>query len=103
MVGRETIDPPCNVIAAVCALYGVTEEMLRGKRRTAYLARVRQICAFLLRSRSGLSYPEIGHTLNRDHSTMIYACREIAARPHLIPDEQALIDRWGAPPIILEL
>lgn len=67
--------PDAAAIAArVCRIVGYDLETLRGRSRTATVARARKALYRALRA-SGMSYPEIGAFCHRDHSTVIAGCR----------------------------
>lgn len=53
----------------------VTRTDVLGRSRTKSVAAARQAVYRGLRER-GLSYPEIGRLLDRDHTTVMHACRE---------------------------
>lgn len=52
-------------------LFMVTRRALEGSQRHRTISRARFVAALVMRW-AGLSYPEIGHAMNRDHSTAIY-------------------------------
>ncbi|WP_457663679.1 helix-turn-helix domain-containing protein [Sinorhizobium medicae] len=54
-------------------------ETLRSPTRSRRLVPLRNLIAWELRQR-GLSYPQIGHVLNRDHTAMIHSVRRIEAQ-----------------------
>ena len=59
--------------------FGLTPADLTGRRRTADIARARQIAMYLLREENGLSLPSIGEYLGgRDHSTVSHGVEKIA-------------------------
>lgn len=59
------------LIDRVAGYYGLTRAQLLSRRRTAAIARARQIAMFLLRE-EGLTYSAIGRLLRRDHSTVTH-------------------------------
>jgi chromosomal replication initiation ATPase DnaA len=59
-------------VAAVAADYGYTLDDILGPRRTKHLVSVRLECIKTFRDR-GLSTPQIGRILNRDHTTICHA------------------------------
>jgi chromosomal replication initiator protein len=60
--------------------FNVTEESLRGKRRTDVIAFPRQIGMYIARSTTDLSFADIGAKFGgRDHSTVLHACSKIEA------------------------
>ena len=68
------------VLATVASLTGVSVELIKGTRRHRSVTEARQLAAAVLR-RQGRSLPEIGTILNKDHATILYACRRVEASP----------------------
>jgi chromosomal replication initiator protein len=56
---------------------GYTVEDLRSKAKSSDLVEVRHFAMQRVRSETGLSYPEIGRLFNRDHTSVIHACKKI--------------------------
>jgi chromosomal replication initiation ATPase DnaA len=75
----STVDTP-QVVRAAADLYGTTPEAIRGPARDKSIASARMVACWLLRQ-TGLSYPEIGRAVDRDHTTAIHACRVIDNDP----------------------
>ncbi len=61
----------------VARYYKVAVEELRQDRRTKALAHARQVAMYLSRKLTKSSFPEIGSKFNKDHSTVISACRKV--------------------------
>jgi len=60
--------------------FNVSEESLRGKRRTDVIAFPRQIGMYIARATTDLSLADIGNRFGgRDHSTVLHACSKIEA------------------------
>ncbi|MDI6807805.1 MAG: chromosomal replication initiator protein DnaA [Candidatus Eisenbacteria bacterium] len=60
--------------------YGISEESLKGKKRTNSIAFPRQVGMYLARQLTELSLAEIGQRFgNRDHTTVLYACEKITS------------------------
>jgi chromosomal replication initiator protein len=57
--------------------YKVAVEDLRQDRRMKQLAHARQVAMYLSRTLTKSSYPEIAARFNKDHSTVISACRKV--------------------------
>lgn len=68
-----------GTVAALAAANAITVAELLGGSRMARVVVARHTLMRDLRAR-GMSYPEIGWLLGRDHSTVIYACRDPDAR-----------------------
>ncbi len=63
---------------AVAKEYGVKPEDFSSKRRDREISLPRQVCMYLVRDILNLSHPKIGSLFGgRDHSTVMYACKEI--------------------------
>jgi len=60
--------------------YNINFEDLVGKRRTSQLTLPRHVAMYLTRDLTSASLHEIGHDFNRDHGTIIHACKCINSR-----------------------
>ena len=81
---REQIKPDLarvdvlDIQRAVARHFSVSEESLRGKRRTETIAFPRQVGMYVTRSITDLSLAEIGAKFGgRDHTTVMHACQKI--------------------------
>lgn len=81
---RDTIQEKKRVVTiediqrAVSERYQIKLVELKSKKRTKNLVTPRQVCMFLCRELTSLSFPEIGkHFGGKDHSTVIHACKQI--------------------------
>ncbi len=61
----------------VARYYKVAVEDLRQDRRMKQLAHARQVAMYLCRTLTKSSFPEIAGRFNKDHSTVISACRKV--------------------------
>ena len=69
---------PDDVLTAVSAAFGVSNERLLGRERTREVALPRQVAMYLLREEGGVSLPQIGEYVGgRDHTTVMYACEKV--------------------------
>jgi chromosomal replication initiator protein len=69
-----------RIVAAVAAHYGVAPAAFDTGRRRA-LTEARQVAYYLARKLSSRTFAEIGRRIGgRDHCTVLYGCRKIAAR-----------------------
>ncbi len=69
-----------SIQQAMCKTYNVSLEALLGSCRTRLLVLARHTGMYLARRLLGTPYASIGAFFgNRDHSTVIYACRKVAA------------------------
>jgi chromosomal replication initiator protein len=80
---KETVPDEVSIKTiqgAVCRAYNVSLEALLGSCKTRLLVTARQTGMYLTRKLLGATYASIGATFgNRDHSTVIYACRKVVA------------------------
>jgi hypothetical protein len=59
---------------------GMLQREITGQSRLAHIAKIRQIVAWLLVNRAGMSLPQAGRFLGgRDHTTILHACRQVDA------------------------
>ncbi len=76
---EDTVVSPTDIISATASYFKLTVDDLYGSSRSQQIATARQIAMYLCRERTGLSLPKIGQLFgNRDHTTVIYACRKIS-------------------------
>ncbi len=69
-----------SIQKAVADYYGITIEVLKGKRRSANIAYPRMVAMYLSRMLTDESFPRIGLEFGgRDHSTVIHAVDKIEA------------------------
>jgi chromosomal replication initiator protein len=77
--------------------FNVTEESLRGKRRTDTIAFPRQIGMYIARTLTDLSLAEIGAKFGgRDHTTVLHACQKIEALMSSDPEVRGVIEELMA-------
>lgn len=70
---------PGQLVAAVGQAFGVSQERLLSRDRSAEVALPRQVAMYLLREEARLSLPQIGEILGgRDHTTVMYGCQKIS-------------------------
>ncbi len=62
-----------RIISMVSQHTGISEEEIKGKKRTKEIAMARHICIYMLRTQTELSFPSIGKIFGRDHSTIMYS------------------------------
>ena len=84
--------PVVIIQALVAKRFGVLLLDMTSARQSRAIARARQLAMYLARRHTALSLPAIGrHFGNRDHSTVLYACRAIEGRLALDPDLAAAV------------
>src|SRR4051812_36606257 len=95
---RRTID---DVQAAACDAFGITREELLSASRSQRLVWPRQVAMHLARELTDQTLPAIGRAFgNRDHTTVMHACRRTAERiagdPKAYEAVRALTERLHA-------
>jgi hypothetical protein len=81
LASPESIKPASHrrIIRLVSDAYGLTFNDIVGDRRLAPIVLARQVCFYLMRVCSQMSYPEIARRIgNRDHSTALHGSNKIA-------------------------
>ncbi len=77
----------------VAESFGVKISDLKSKRRTKAVVLPRQVAMYLCRTLANSSLPEIGNFFgNRDHSTVIHACKVTEEKKEKDPDLKAKIE-----------
>ncbi|MCD6306474.1 MAG: chromosomal replication initiator protein DnaA [Deltaproteobacteria bacterium] len=77
---------PAGIMDLVCRYYRVAPEMVSSASRRKVFAHPRNIYAYLCRRYSDETLAEIGKTINRSHSTVLYAVELVASRMKSDPD-----------------
>lgn len=77
-----------KVVSHVSEVYGVTAEDIISKKRTAKISQARKVSCYIIKEMTSLSFSSIGVEIGgRDHSTIMYFCKEITSDmdkdPHL--------------------
>jgi chromosomal replication initiator protein len=91
------------LIAVVADFYGLHPRALKSRLRSQTVVNARHVAIYLVRTRLGNSYPEIGRVFGRDHSTVLMAVRKIESwaklgqEPRLFEDIKAIELRLEAP------
>lgn len=65
-----------ELLPVVAEYYNVPPHEILGRSRKAKYTKPRQVFCWLCRLRLDKTYPQIGRFLNRDHTTIIHACRK---------------------------
>ena len=65
------------VIKAASDYYGIPTDAILGRGRYSEVLRARFSIYYVLRERDGMSTPQIGKRLNRDHSTVLSGLRRV--------------------------
>ncbi len=69
-----------KIFATVYKKYGIPKEEIAGQRRTKEVVMARHITAYLIRTITEMSLPNIGKILNRDYTTVIASIEVIERR-----------------------
>lgn len=69
---------PQKVIKTVSEVFDVKTSEIKGNRRTAYVAKSRQVVMYILRTELEMPLERVAKEVNRkDHTTVIHACEKI--------------------------
>jgi len=68
-----------QVLEQVCAVFGVSRRELLGPSRLGRVLLPRQLAMYLLRQ-AGWSLPRLARAFDRDHATVLHACRKVEQR-----------------------
>lgn len=79
---------PELILREVSSFYSVPVERIRGTAKTRDVVGPRQAAIYLIRELTGMSLPEIGRFMGRDHTTALYAINKIEERLKKEPDLQ---------------
>jgi chromosomal replication initiation ATPase DnaA len=76
---REIVGTGSAVVLSIADLVseetGIRLAEIYGHSRVPKVVMARQLVMYICYERHGLSYPAIGHALNRDHSTVLHGVR----------------------------
>jgi chromosomal replication initiator protein len=81
-----------QIISEVARNYSIQETDILSQRRTANIALARQVAMYIAKETTELSYKAIGESFGKDHTTVLYACREIEKKIKLDPFEKEIIE-----------
>ena len=71
---------PADIASAVSLRFDIRGDQLIGRNATRLYFRPRQVAMYLTREMTSLSFPQIGRFYQRDHTTVMWACRKIKAQ-----------------------
>ena len=83
---EDVLDPkgqkptPEKILNEVAAFYSLSPDKIKGNTKTKDIVLPRQVAIYLIRDITGLSYPDIGKFIGRDHTTAIYAINKLNER-----------------------
>lgn len=82
-----------NIIAEVSALYGVTPEDIRSKKRSQPISSARKVAIYLVHEITQMTLASIGAEFgNRDHSTVVYAVKFVEQQVKKDPNMRDAIE-----------
>jgi chromosomal replication initiator protein len=85
-----TID---RIISEVSRTYGISAQDIRSNKRSAGISNARQITCYIIREIAQISLQAVGEELGgRDHSTIIYACKQVEAKMEIDPRYRETIE-----------
>lgn len=85
-----------SISDAVCSEFNIDKESLFGKSRKRDVADARQLVMMLAKKFAKMSSTMIGLKLNRNHATVLYACKTIEERISVEKDFAAAVGRIEA-------
>ena len=85
-----------SISDAVCSEFNIDKELLFGKSRKRDVADARQLVMMLAKRFAKMSSTMIGLKLNRNHATVLYACKTIEERISVEKDFAAAVGRIEA-------
>ena len=68
-----------SLLRVVCDKLGVTVASAKGEIRDSEIVRATQIYCYMAKE-MGYTFKKIGSIINRDHATVIYACKVVSNR-----------------------
>lgn len=78
IIRHDPVVHTSDIASAVAAYFGVTANEIHSGKKDRNISMARSFCMYLTRRMTKMSYPEIGKTLgNKNHATVILACRKI--------------------------
>lgn len=82
LLDQEAVDEvrPEDIMRVVAEHFDIRLADLTGKQRPQYIAYPRQVAMYLCRNMTRLSLPSIGAIFNRNHATVLHACRLVDER-----------------------
>lgn len=81
------------ITETVCSQYNIEHSVLFGKSRKREVADARQLVMMLAKKYTKMSSTNIGLKLNRNHATVLYACKTIEERITVDKEYRSLVDR----------
>lgn len=79
------------VLESIARHYDLRPDQLMGRRKDRVTVEARFAAMFFLRDQLDLTFAQIGSLFNRDHGTVIHACRQIG---NWIQTDRSFAERW---------
>jgi chromosomal replication initiator protein len=76
----------------VAKFFRLSTDDLKGPRRQKQYVRARHVAMYLSRTLTSASFPEIGESFNRDHSTVMSSCEKVAHELTIDPQLKKEVD-----------
>lgn len=77
--GRSATSVAERLLVCACLHFGVTQEDIRSKNRSAQMVRARWALSFVLIDRVGWSLTRVGELLHKHHTAILHGWRESRA------------------------
>ena len=77
-IRREIEISAQNIVEVVANYYNISVDELKTKSRKSEVILPRQICIYLIRRKTKLSYPQIAKYFNHHHTSIIYTFTTIS-------------------------
>ena len=84
------------IVDAVCSQFSIDKDLLYGKSRKREVADARQLVMMLAKKHAKMSSTNIGLKLNRNHATVLYACKAIEERVSVEKDFRQFVGQIEA-------
>lgn len=86
-----------DLVDLICETFEIDRKSLLGRKKVRSACHPRMVLMYLMRAR-GLSFPQIGEAVKRDHSTVMHACKFVEGRPDLLEIARRIIREMGSRP-----
>lgn len=80
-----------RILYSVSKHFGVSVEDIRSKKKTGNITNARHVSAYIIKSLTTLTLEEIGKTLGRNHSTVIYSLEKVDMMMRTVKNKEAEI------------
>lgn len=87
------LTPSDKVINKACSIWGVTKSEILNDNRGFKYSFPRQAIAYVLVYIFGMSTPQAGKKLKRDHTTIILSCRKVSQRTKINNDYEIKVSK----------